>query len=222
LAMRLRGLFLICVLGFWGCGGEGQPGALPGYGSGAESPGAAVQELVNHVDAAEFGLAGSLAVRGQPALASLAEGASFQDVAAAIKDEDPSVPANFWSGFAQSSGVFWAGGVATGDEKKTTVDGKVFTSVQLLAEGGTHRTMVTVDDDGWRVDVFASFGAGLAGRMVGPVERLLVTNSEDARLILSTLQTIVPSLDMALELPELTPELGQDVLRLIEVITRAS
>jgi hypothetical protein len=80
--------------------------------------------------------------------------------------------------------------------------------------------MVLRDEDGYKVDLFASFGAGLAARMQGPVERLLTTQTAEARLILAELQEIVPSLLVAAQQPGITAEASQQLLALVEVITR--
>jgi hypothetical protein len=58
--------------------------------------------------------------------------------------------------------------------------------------------------------------------MNGPVERLLTTQTAEARLILAELQEIVPSLLVAAGLPDTTPEMSQQILALVEVITRVA
>ncbi len=78
------------------------------------------------------------------------------------------------------------------------------------------------DVDGYRIDLFASFGAGLADKMISPVERLLGTQTSDARLILTELQGIVPSLLAAAQLPDTPGDVSQQLLALVEVITRVS
>jgi hypothetical protein len=88
-----------------------------------------------------------------------------------------------------------------------------------LADGGT-RTILVRDEGGFRVDLFASFGAGLADKMIAPAERLLSTQTEEARMILAGLQEIVPSLFVAASLPGTTGGASQQLLALIEVITR--
>ena len=80
--------------------------------------------------------------------------------------------------------------------------------------------MLARESDGYRIDLFASFAPGLAQRMVGPVERLLVAQTADSRLVLTELQGIVPSLLVAAERPGQPPDVVQSVLRLIELITR--
>ena len=62
----------------------------------------------------------------------------------------------------------------------------------------------------------------LAARMTGPIERLLSTQTAESRLILAELQEIVPSLLVAANLPDTTPVISQQILALVEVITRVS
>jgi hypothetical protein len=82
--------------------------------------------------------------------------------------------------------------------------------------------MLTQDVEGHRVDLFASFGAGLAERMIPPVERLLGTQTDDARLILVRLQEIVPSLLVASQMAANTGSVTQQILALVELITRVN
>jgi hypothetical protein len=202
------------------CSNEPGTGIERGYGPGADTPEEAVGELIDHLNAGDFVGASHLAVPGHAALASLAEGPTLTEVADAITDEDITVVANFWAGFAQGSGNFLLGEVDTQGGEVFKSEGIAFTSILVIPQEGPQREMVTFEDDGWRIDVFASFGAGLAGRMIGPVERLLATDTEEARLVLGELRRVVPSLHVAAAMPDLPPELSQDLIRLIELITR--
>jgi hypothetical protein len=74
--------------------------------------------------------------------------------------------------------------------------------------------------DGHRVDLFATFGPALAGRLYPQIELLFETQSEDATFILSHMREQVPSLYRAVETPDLAPNVVQDLLQLIELITR--
>ena len=188
--------------------------------SGAESPGAAVEGLRSTLAAGDFESAGSLAVPDQAALASLAEGASFGQVADAISDGDAEIAANFWSGFAQGVGEVLTGDLAIEERGSVTEGGVEFFLVGVTPESGTERLIITRDAEGQRIDLFASFGAGLAQRMISPVEILLGTSSEDSGVILGALREVVPSLLVASTDPNLSPEAVQGVLQLIELITR--
>lgn len=189
---------------------------------GASSPTEAVNELVAAISVPDFSGASHLAMPGHAALASLAEGATFGDVAEAIRDGDQEVASNFWAGFAQGAGSFLSGDIGVDDAGTVSRDDVEFHQVSVTTEDGGARSVLIREADGYRIDLFASFGAGLADKMMGPVERLLNTQSEDARLILANLKGIVPSLLVASELPGTSAEVSQRLLALVEVITRVA
>jgi hypothetical protein len=183
---------------------------------------AAVEELVEAINAPDFADASRLAVPGQAALAALAEGATFGEVASSLSEGDTDVAANFWAGFAQGTASFLAGDVTAVEDGTVEQDGVSFHRVVVTPPDGDSRTLLIREDDGYRIDLFASFGPGLADKMIGPVERLLTTQTGEAGLILSELQNIVPSLLASASLPGTTPETSQQLIALIEVITRVS
>lgn len=203
------------------CGGDGQPpdSTIP-PGRGADSAVGAVQELVEAINTPDFAYASRLAVPGHAALAALAEGATFGEVAQALDEGDEEIAANFWTGFAQETGNFLTGDVSISEDGVDSEGEVEFTRVTVTPTGGSPRTIVVRDVDGYRVDLFASFGAGLADKMTGPVERLLSANTADSNLILSELRGIVPSLTLAMSLANVAPESAQQLIALIEVITR--
>jgi hypothetical protein len=217
---RLSVLPVVAVL-VVACGGEGpvtEPTIAPG--EGADSAVAAVEELVSALNAADFADASRLAVPGQAALAALAEGATFGEVARSLSEGDEEIAANFWTGFAQETGIFLTGDVAVVDDGTIDQDDAEFHTVSVTPSDGNARSILVRNVDGYRVDLFASFGSGLADKMTGPVERLLATQTSDARLIIAELQKIVPSLHVAAALPGTTPAASQQLIALIEVITR--
>ena len=187
---------------------------------GSTDPVAAIEDLHSLLAQGDFGAAGSLAVPGQAVLASLGEGATPSTVAASLEDGDGEVAANFWNGFAQGVGNTFAGEVTVEDLGTTSEEGVEFYVVGVTPEGGDQRLMVTRDVDGQRVDLFATFGAGLAEGMMGPVEFLLGSSNEDSQLILSALQDVVPSLLVAANDESLSPDSVQRILQLVELITR--
>jgi hypothetical protein len=189
---------------------------------GAASPEEAVEQLVELLNIPDFASASALAYPGHSALAALAEGATFGEVADALDTGDGEVAANFWAGFAQGTGSFLTGPVTMTGGPLAVEDGEEFHRVLVTAAGGEERVMLTRDSNGHRVDLFASFGAGLAERMIPPVERLLTTSTEDARDILRALQATVPSLLVAADEEDVSGEASQALTRLIELITRSA
>jgi hypothetical protein len=218
---RRSSIMVMVVLAACG-GGNGDPESAPVSSVGADTPVAAVEELVEAINAPDFADASRLAVPGQAALAALAEGATFGEVASSLSEGDTDVAANFWAGFAQGTASFLAGDVTAVEDGTVEQDGVSFHRVVVTPPDGDSRTLLIREDNGYRIDLFASFGPGLADKMIGPVERLLTTQTGEAGLILSELQDIVPSLLASASLPGTTPETSQQLIALIEVITRVS
>jgi hypothetical protein len=212
---------MLLALALTACSGNtADPVVTIAPGQGESSPVAAVETLVTALNAPDFAEASRLAVPGQAALASLAEGAGFSDVAEALRTGDEEVAANFWAGFAQGTGSYLVGGVTAEEGGTHTESGMEFTFVDVTPPGGDSRRLALRNQDGYRIDLFASFGSGLADKMIAPVERLLVTQTDDARLILSHLKEIVPSLLTAAQQPGTPSDVSQQLLALVEVITR--
>lgn len=203
------------------CGGNAEePDATNGPAPGAESALGAVEDLIAAVNQGDFAEASRLATPGHAALASLAEGATFAEVASALEEGDEEIASNFWAGFAQGSGTFLTGSVTAEEDGTLTSGDVVFHRVMVQPDGGGQRTLLVREDNGFKVDLFASFGTGLADKMITPAERLLTAQTGEARLILARLQEIVPSLQVAASLPGTTAEASQQLIALIEVITR--
>ncbi len=189
-------------------------------GVGETTAVASVEALVDAVEAGDFADASRLAVPGQAALASLAEGASFADVAAGLRDGDEEIAANFWAGFAQGAGSYLVGPLDAADSGTIDESGVEFALVSVTPSEGDSRQLYLRDEDGYRIDIFASFGTGLADKMIAPAERLLTSQTEDARLVLKALEGIVPSLLVAARQEGVPNDVSQEILTLVEVITR--
>ena len=153
-------------------------------GSGADSPAQAVEDLGTFLSEGDFAAASALAVPGQAALASLAEGASPGEVADALENGDTEIAANFWSGFAQGAGETLTGELEVAEAGTQTESEVEFHIVEVSPEAGGEGRVITQDVDGHRVDLFASFGAGLSESLILPYEQLLETQSEDGAVIL--------------------------------------
>lgn len=197
-------------------GDQGQPD------TGADSPEAAVEQLLGHLREGEFSEAVPLATPDQAALASLAEGASVSDVAEGLREGDQLIANNFWSGFAQSVQSWLIVNPRVAGSEAAESEGAAFEVVTVSSEGDVDRTFITKDDDGYRIDIFATFGPSLASRLYPQVERLFDSSEEDASLVLARLRDQVPSLHMAAQTPGLAPNVVQDILLLIELITRVN
>lgn len=207
---------LLAPLVFACSGGEPEPSGAMSAGTPEE----AVSALIGHLDRAEFDAAGILAMPGQAALASLAEGATFSDVADALSEGDSNVASNFWGGFAQGAGGYLAGATVGDTGEPVVIDGVEFHPVAVRPADGPPRTVFVREEGGYRIDLFASFAPGLAERMPATVERLLTTNTDHSRLILEELERVVPSLMIAANRGDQPSESTQQILRLVELITR--
>jgi hypothetical protein len=202
------------------CGGGGGTETSITRGSGAESAVAAVEELHDLLIDGDFTGASSLAMPGHAAIASLAEGATSGEVAEALQDGDEAIAANFWSGFAQGFGEVLSGEITVEEIGAQSESDVEFYLVSVTPESGSAGRLVTQDVDGHRVDLFASFGAGLADRLISPIEILVDTPTGDNAVIIAALQDVVPSLLLAASDESLGPEAVQTVLILVELITR--
>lgn len=191
-------------------------------GPGGETPVEAVEQLIGFLEEGDFTAAAALAVPGQAALASLAEGAAVSEVATALRNGDGIVAANFWSGFAQSITDVLSAGLTVEGSTPVEALGVEFNVVDLVTASGGNRKLTTANVDGHRVDIFATFGSALADRMYSPLERLLSSPVDDAALVLSEMKKQIPSLNMAAESPEIGADAIQNILRLIELISRIS
>jgi hypothetical protein len=203
------------------CSGGGGTDVPDDPGNGASSPEAAVSELLGHLKLGEFGEAVPLAIPGQAVLASLAEGATVEDVANGLRDGDELIVNNFWSGFAQTVEPFLIDTPELAGSEPVETQGVSFDVVTVRSTGG-ERTFTTRDVEGHRVDIFATFGPSLASRLYPAVERLLGSPEEDAIFVLGAMRDQVPSLHMAALTPGLAPNVVQDILQLIELVTRIS
>ena len=218
--MHRRAFLAFLVVAALACSGGGDTETSITRGPGAESAAAAVEELHDLLIEGDFAGASSLAMPGHAALASLAEGATSGEVAEALQSGDESIAANFWSGFAQGFGEVLSDEIVVEEVGSETQSEIEFFLVSVTPESGSARRLVTQDLDGYRVDLFASFGAGLAERLVSPIEILVDTPTGDNLVILQALQGVVPSLLLAASDESLGPDAVQAVLRLVEMITR--
>lgn len=211
---------LAIVMGVAACGGSESDDLAVDVGPGADSAVAAVELLISSLEDGDFTAAAALAIPGQAALASLAEGAAVSEVAAALRNGDGVVAANFWSGFAQSITDVLSAGLSVDGSTSVEASGVEFNVVDIVTASGGHRKLTTADVGGHRVDIFATFGSTLADRMYSPLERLLSSPVDDAALVLSEMKKQVPSLYMAAESPEIGSDAIQNILRLIELVSR--
>lgn len=215
-----RAALLMAVLFLGGCQAGGGTVEATGADPGPATAEEAVEQLRESLLEGDFEAAAEVTVPGQAVLASMAEGAAPVEVAAALQDPDEAISANFWSGFAQGAGEALAGEVDISSAGTVNHRGVEFTLVSVTTEQGARQTMITREVGGHRVDIFASFAPVLAGRLGSPVELLLDSSAPQAGDVLAALQDVVPSLWVAVSELDLSPQATQEVLRLLELVTR--
>ncbi len=219
--MMPKRVAVLVLIGVVAAGCSPESAAPPAtLGPGAESSVAAVEQLHVYLVSGDFQEASALAIPKHAALASLAEGATFGQVADALENGDTDVAANFWSGFAQGVGESFVGEVLIEDAGTQSEDDETFHFVAVTPAGGVDQRFVTQDVAGHRVDLFASFGSAIAERMISPVEILITSATPDATLIIRELQLVVDSLTVAASDENTSPEAVQSILQLLELITR--
>lgn len=181
-----------------------------------------VGELLDAVIEGRFEDTPPLTDQRQAGLLALAEGAEVNEVVEAIDDDSAGVAANFWSGFAQSldpSFTLEGSSLVVGDEIEQ--DGDRYVDVVLIDAAGEERVFYLRRDDGWKVDLMATFAPLVAERLTPRVEALLSSANPDAATLVSLLNRSTPSLELAARRPGLDSGTHQSLLALIERVTRA-
>lgn len=208
------------LVGALACTSETEP--PPTTDAAANTPTEVVSALLTAVDQGRFEDTARYTDNTQAALFALAEGATVSEVASAVEAEAGPVAANFWSGFAQSLGEgFGPGEVTVGDAEETTAGSSRFALVPVTPSDGTQRVFVLRRDNGWRVDLFASFAPIVAESLVPAVEGVLGSANADASAVLSGLAGSADSLRVAVSDRDLPADTQQTVLALLERVTRA-
>lgn len=182
-------------------------------GPGAESPEAAVGELLAALAGGDFDRAVELTVPDQMVAVALVEGADIDEAIALLPSGGHPVGVNFWGEFSRSFSEFL--GADPGDARAGTVvafdaGGRRFARVEVsLPAKGVVRSLIVQEGEGWRIDVFASFASALAGRL-GPVAADVSAAEGEAGIenVAALLRDLEPSLSAALESPDAGGELA--------------
>lgn len=199
------------------------PAATPETTVPADLPPAeVVGELLRAVEEGRFEDAARLTDSEQAGLLALAEGADPKEVIEALGEDPEGVAANFWSGFVQSLDPELSlseASVELGDE--VTEGEHHFVTADVAYPDGQHRTFYLRMEEGWQVDLMATFGHVIAERLTPRVEALLNSANPNAAQVVALLNRSAPSLLLASKDPELDPATHQSLLALLERVTRA-
>lgn len=201
---------LILMLGLIGCTAESDATQPSGPSAGLEQPEQAVTGLLAALAAEEYGEAVDLTVDGQMVVVALVEGATV-DEAKLVAGQPKAVGANFWRGFEAGLDRYLgvgAGEIVIGEVTEFEAGGARFARVAVRPDSGD-RFMVVKQDNGWKVDVVATFAPALASKLGGSATSLRA--DPDAAALLAVMTAQRPSLEAALTAPDLTPELDQAI-----------
>lgn len=215
---RLWPLLLLVVLS--ACRGEQ---AAPETTVGSDlDPTTVVSELLAAIVEGRFEDTAALTDQRQAGLLALAEGAEINELVEALNEDPGGVAANFWSGFAQTLD-------ASFDLEDTTLEageelergGERYVPVTMSGPDGEERVFYLRRDEGWKVDLMATFAPLVAERLTPRVESLLTSANPNASVVVGLLNRSTPSLEVAAAHASLDVATHQSVLALIERITRA-
>jgi hypothetical protein len=189
---------------------------------GAASPERAVESLLGDLSSGRFAQAADLTVGGQMVLVALAEGVTVPDALALLGDGAASVGVNFWSAFADNLETFLGYGpeeIRLSETERLTVGDRSFARVDVFVPlDGSIRHFVAAEDDGWRVDVLATFASALAGKLAQAAE--VVRQHPEGEPLRVLLRRNVTSFEVVLADPDVDPALAQAVTAAVERITR--
>lgn len=193
-----------------------------GRPAGAASPELAVEDLLSALAAGRFARASDLTVGGQMVLVALAEGVAVPDALTLLDGGAQEVGVNFWSAFADSLETFLGYGpseIRVSETERLTEGDRSFARVDVFVPlDGAIRHLVVAEDDGWRIDVLATFASALAGKLGAAAET--VRAHPDGEPLRRLLQRNVASLEIVLADPDVDPQLAQAVTAAVERITR--
>lgn len=183
---------------------------------------AMITNVIDLMRSERFGDIAPLTDERQAKLLLLLEGVPPDDLIPRLDEPDEQVAANFWEGFAEVSTGALSDGATVTAEGGIDIGSEPGQAVTITLDDGRQRRWV-VKTSGERavVDLFASFASSFAGTLIEPVDRLLSDESEDGRRLLAALVTEIDSLEVAANDPNITTTEQQEIITLIERISRA-
>lgn len=196
--LRRSTVVVLCAL-LAACSSGGDPttteAPLDGsVGAGAAGPSEAVVLALRASASADYEAAAVVTWLDQMPIVALLEGVPPEEAAGLDLTGRLQVASRFWEGFG--AGVDWPDDpgriVATGVRPLPVA--KPFSQVSVVVPGSDPAPLVAVDDDGWRVDVIASFGPALIGEISQTAQSLAADPSEEARALFDLLVAQRPSL----------------------------
>lgn len=198
------------------CSGGAEPSTTVTF-QAPQSPEEVVERLIDDLRQRDNAGAAELVVSGQLRLVALAEGKSVAEAAGA---DEQVVGSNFWAAFTEAVGPDALSGLELSGEEPTLLRAEAvdfaFVTVSL---GGERRLFVTRHrQDGWYIDVIATFAEVLGSRYEDAITR--VAESADAVTLGPIMVDQVPSMMVVIELPGADAVLQQAMLRAVASVGR--
>lgn len=208
LARPLVGVWLVLLAS---CSSS-EPPATTAAPRGGDTPQQAVEVLVDAIRQRRFDDTVGVTVAEQMPFIVVVEGGTIAEALAADPDQ---VASNFWRSFAQALGPEALAGLAVepSGTRPFQVRETEFAKV-VVKVGGTARTLVVREtDEGWQVDVVASFAEVLGGRYGAAADQIL--ESPQAAGLVPDLRDQAVSLEAVLSLPGIGGQVGQAMLAVV-------
>ncbi|MPZ52375.1 MAG: hypothetical protein GEU79_06510 [Acidimicrobiia bacterium] len=194
----------------------------PGDTADSVDPEGVVTTAIDLMSQERYNDIAGLTDTSQAELLLLLEGMPPDDILSTMEEESTVVAANFWEGFGESSaGGLQADASVSAQSEVEIGSERGFVVTVTLPDGRQKRWVVRDSPDGPVIDLFASFASGFAGSLIGPVDRLLTEQTEDGRRLLGLLVSQLDSLGVASDDPNITTTESQEIITLIERISRA-
>ena len=166
-------------------------------GSGATSPELAVSSIIRGITESDDALLGDMTLTSQLGLVALVEGASVAEAEAALGFASERVAAQFWSSFASGLEDFLGAEVddiAIGAVETVDVAGARYATVDVAFPlDRADRSFVVTDQDGWKVDLVATFPGALLPHIDDALER--ASGSGGSPEVEASIRGLGPSLD---------------------------
>lgn len=175
--MRLFQLIMVVALLVSACGGSDtvEPQVVPDERTGATDPELAVSGIIRAIESGDSAVLDSLTLTDQLGLVALVEGANPSEAEAALGFASEQIAATFWASFASGIEDFLDAGVddiRIGDVETVDVPGARYATVDVeFPLDSANRVFVVTDQDGWRVDLIATFPAAFLSSIPFAAER---------------------------------------------------
>lgn len=216
-----RGAAVVALL-LAGCSGGADPSSTTVTAPVDESYADAFTALVEALEASDFETAADLTATSHIPLLALAEGLTGPQVAGLTDADRRAVAANFWSGFvAQLQPTLGSPLSAMRIERWTEseVGDTNFAIAELFrsADASVRRMVMIEGDDGWTVDLLASFPSAMINLVPDAAQVIRATGDQQ---LIAALRDWQPSVELVIDLTADDPLLNQAGLQALESIIR--